>query len=93
MIDLAPVGPDDLGESTRELVALRCLEELSAASVQGVNHLDASSTLDFRAGFDFSRSCEDVLREIFHEVKVKQFIIFNHLRFFQQILLGMLEAN
>lgn len=79
MIDLAPVGPDDLGESTRELVALRCLEELS---VQGVN-LDASSTLDSRAGFDFSRSCEAVLQEIFHEVKVKQFIIFNHLRFFQ----------
>ncbi|XP_057424928.1 uncharacterized protein LOC130718359 isoform X2 [Lotus japonicus] len=70
LIDLAPVGPDDLGESTRELVALRCLEELSAASVQGVNHLDASSTLDFRAGFDFSRSCEDVLREIFHEIQL-----------------------
>ncbi|XP_061357939.1 uncharacterized protein LOC133302210 isoform X3 [Gastrolobium bilobum] len=61
LIDASPIEQDDFCENTKELVAMRCLEELC------VNR-DASSTLDSRVGFDFSRSCVDVLQEILHEI-------------------------
>lgn len=81
LIDAAPVGPDDFSENTRELIAMRCLEELSASSsaraqAQGVN-LVTYSSLDSRVRLDFSRTCEDVLQEILQQVK--QFKFFNHL--------------
>ncbi|CAI8602166.1 unnamed protein product [Vicia faba] len=60
LIDAAPVRRDGFCENTKELVASRCLEELYASF--------SSSTLDSRVEFDSSRSCEDVLQEILHEV-------------------------
>ncbi|XP_054799485.1 uncharacterized protein LOC129303924 [Prosopis cineraria] len=66
LIEVAPVVPSDVGKNTRELVARRCLEGLFG-SAGGLN-FDASSSLDSRLGFDVSSSCEDVLRQILHEV-------------------------
>ncbi|XP_022641593.1 uncharacterized protein LOC106772532 isoform X3 [Vigna radiata var. radiata] len=60
---LTPVGKDKFGENVKEMVSLRCLETLSTIMVDGV----ASSSSDSRAGFDFSRSCQDVLQEILDE--------------------------
>jgi len=71
LIDAAPVGKDKFGENTKEMLSLRCLEKLSSRVVDRL----ASSTSDSRAGFDFSRSCQDVLQEILNEVK--QFQILN----------------
>ncbi|XP_027936868.1 uncharacterized protein LOC114191711 isoform X2 [Vigna unguiculata] len=64
LIDAAPVAKDKFGENTKEMVSLRCLEKLSTSMVDRV----ASSTSDSRAGFDFSRSCQDVLQEILDEI-------------------------
>nr|KYP53279.1 hypothetical protein KK1_024906 [Cajanus cajan] len=64
MINSGPVKDEKLSETTRELVALRCLEEVSACVVD----TDASSTVDSRVGFDFSRGCEDVLQETLGEL-------------------------
>lgn len=60
LVDAAPVRHDDFCENTKELFALRCLEELYAPF--------SSSTLDSSVELDSSRSCGDVLREILHEV-------------------------
>ncbi|CAK8571239.1 unnamed protein product [Lathyrus sativus] len=60
LVDAAPVRQDDFCENTKELVALRCLEELYASF--------SSSILDSSVEVDSSGSCEDVLREILHEV-------------------------
>jgi len=70
LIDAAPVAKDKFGENTKEMVSLRCLEKLSTSMVDRV----ASSTSDSRAGFDFSRSCQDVLQEILDEVKQFQIL-------------------
>lgn len=70
LIDAAPVGKDKFGENVKEMVSLRCLETLSTIMVDGV----ASSSSDSRAGFDFSRSCQDVLQEILDEVKQFQIL-------------------
>ncbi|KAK7392860.1 hypothetical protein VNO78_21310 [Psophocarpus tetragonolobus] len=64
LIDAAPVRNDKFRENAKELVALRCLEELSTRVVDP----GTSSTLDSRVGFDFSRRCEDVLLEILGEI-------------------------
>ncbi|TKY53323.1 hypothetical protein E2542_SST24850 [Spatholobus suberectus] len=64
LIDAAPVGHDEFSEKIREMVALRCLEEMSTHGVER----DASSTLTSRVGFDFSRGCEDVLQETLGEI-------------------------
>ncbi|RDY07134.1 hypothetical protein CR513_08785, partial [Mucuna pruriens] len=64
LIDAAPVEPDQYSKNLRELVALRCLEELSTRVVDP----SYSSTLDSRVGFNFSRGCEDVLQEILGEI-------------------------
>ncbi|XP_017414995.1 uncharacterized protein LOC108326175 isoform X2 [Vigna angularis] len=64
LIDAAPVGKDKFGENVKEMVSLRCLEKLSTIMFDGV----ASSSSDSRAGFDFSRSCQDVLQEILDEI-------------------------
>ncbi|KAK8468220.1 hypothetical protein PHAVU_007G255000 [Phaseolus vulgaris] len=63
LIDSAPVGMDKFGEITKEIVSLRCLEELPSSVVERV----ASSTSDSRARFDISRGCQDVLQEILNE--------------------------
>lgn len=70
LIDSAPVGMDKFGEITKEIVSLRCLEELPTSVVERV----ASSTSDSRAGFDISRGCQDVLQEILNEVKQFQIL-------------------
>ncbi|XP_054786011.1 uncharacterized protein LOC129292487 [Prosopis cineraria] len=62
----APAVPSDFERNTIELVARRCLEG-SLGSAGGLN-FDAPSSLDSRLGFAVSRSCEDVLHQILHEV-------------------------
>ena len=66
LIELVPELPDDLGKNMREMLALRCLECLFDPS-NGVRNGDCS-TLDSKVGLDFSKSCEDVLQHILHEV-------------------------
>ncbi|XP_004516067.1 uncharacterized protein [Cicer arietinum] len=63
LIDAAPVRTDNFGENTKELIAMRCLEEIYASSSSF-----SSSTLDSRVGLDFSRTCDGVLQEILREV-------------------------
>lgn len=66
---MAPVAQDDFCEKTRELIALRCLEEIFH-SAHRIDCDDAAASLDSRVGFDFSSSCEDVLQQIVDEVKL-----------------------
>lgn len=61
LIELTPELPDDLGKNMREMLALRCLEYLFGPT-------NGTTTLDSKVGFDFSKSCEDVLQCILHEV-------------------------
>ncbi|KAE9590739.1 putative chromatin regulator PHD family [Lupinus albus] len=67
LIDVAPVAPDDFCEKTRELLALRCLEDIFG-SAHRTNCDDASASLDSRVRFDFSLGCEDVLQQILNEM-------------------------
>ncbi|XVF07268.1 hypothetical protein REPUB_Repub06bG0123700 [Reevesia pubescens] len=64
LIEAAPVLPEDLGENTGEMVALRCLEELFGPK----NGLENVAPPDSRVAFDLSSSCEDVLDHILQEV-------------------------
>ncbi|XP_030494500.2 uncharacterized protein LOC115710278 isoform X1 [Cannabis sativa] len=61
VMEAAPELPDGLGKNTREIVALRCLEQLSS-----VNEIasDVPSAQGLKVGFDLSESCEDVLQRI-----------------------------
>lgn len=65
LIEAAPVLPDDLGKNTREMIALRCLEELFGPT----NGLRDVAPPDSRVVFDLAASCEDVLKHIVQEVK------------------------
>ncbi|XP_007028829.2 PREDICTED: uncharacterized protein LOC18599003 isoform X1 [Theobroma cacao] len=66
LIEAAPVLPDDLGENTREMIALRCLEELFGPT----NGLRDVAPPDSRVVFDLAASCEDVLKHIVQEVSL-----------------------
>lgn len=66
MIEAAPEIPDDLGKNTREMVALRCLEDLFCRSDNGIAN-DVTSK-ELKVTFDLSESCEDVLQSILQEV-------------------------
>jgi hypothetical protein len=73
LIDAAPISRQDFSQNTTEIIALRCLEELSSSS---------SSTLDSSTvPLDSSLTCQDVLDQILYKV-VKHFnfsIFFFHL--------------
>lgn len=69
---MAPELPDDLAKSTREMVALRCLEDLFSPSDK-VNDDDLSAT-DKKVEFALSESCEDVLQRILQEVMYFSFL-------------------
>ncbi|XP_028123380.1 uncharacterized protein LOC114320509 [Camellia sinensis] len=69
LIDLVkrtPAISDNLGKSAREMVSLRILESFFAqqtGSTKGV-----SSAPDSKIEFDSSYRCEDVVRQILHEI-------------------------
>lgn len=65
LIETAPEIPDDLAKVTREMVALRCLEDLFGSSDK-VNN-DGLSCTENKVGFALSESCEDVLQQILQE--------------------------
>ncbi|MED6206786.1 hypothetical protein PIB30_029980 [Stylosanthes scabra] len=69
LVSAAPVAQDDFCEKTRELIALRCLEEIfdSTHRVE-CDAAAVSASLDSRIRFDFSSSCEDVLQKILDEI-------------------------
>ncbi|KAJ6778703.1 RING/FYVE/PHD ZINC FINGER SUPERFAMILY PROTEIN [Salix koriyanagi] len=68
LIEAAPEIPDDFGKNTREMVALRCLEDLFCRSDNGVAN-DVTSK-ELKVTFDLSESCEDVLQSILQETTV-----------------------
>lgn len=72
LIETAPEIPDDLAKVTREMVALRCLEDLFGSSDK-VNN-DGLSCTENKVGFALSESCEDVLQQILQEVMYFNFI-------------------
>ncbi|WJX15482.1 hypothetical protein P8452_05621 [Trifolium repens] len=60
LIDAAPISRQDFSQNTTEIIALRCLEELSSSS---------SSTLDSSTvPLDSSLTCQDVLDQILYKV-------------------------
>ena len=66
MIEAAPEIPDVFGKNTREMLALRCLEDLFCRGDNGVAN-DVTSK-ELKVTFDLSESCEDVLQSILQEV-------------------------
>ncbi|KAK2653242.1 hypothetical protein Ddye_013098 [Dipteronia dyeriana] len=62
LVEMAPESPDDLAKSTREMVALRCLEDMFDSG-DGLNK-DAVSDVENKTVIDLSQSCEDVLQHI-----------------------------
>ncbi|KAJ6756319.1 RING/FYVE/PHD ZINC FINGER SUPERFAMILY PROTEIN [Salix purpurea] len=68
LIEAAPEIPDDFGKNTREMVALRCLEDLFCRRDNGVANDVTSKGL--KVTFDLSESCEDVLQSILQETSV-----------------------
>ncbi|KAJ9184758.1 hypothetical protein P3X46_004453 [Hevea brasiliensis] len=68
LINAAPILPEDLGKSTREMVSLRCLEHLFGNSNEVSN--DVPSVTEPKHIFDFSGTCEDVLKSILKETSV-----------------------
>ncbi|KAK6945320.1 hypothetical protein RJ641_026422 [Dillenia turbinata] len=56
----------ELGKNAREMVALRCLEELFSPNNEISD--DCSASMGTKVGFDSSKCCEDVLHEIWHDV-------------------------
>lgn len=73
--DLVEMVPDlpELAKSMRELVALRCLEDLFGASNGHAN--DGLSDTVEKVGFALSESCEAVLQHILQNQKVIYFIV------------------
>ncbi|KAK4837863.1 hypothetical protein QYF36_009054 [Acer negundo] len=66
LVEMVPESTEDLAKSTREMVALRCLEDLFDSS-DGLNK-DGVSAMENKIVFDLSRSCEDVLQHILQEI-------------------------
>ncbi|KAK2654426.1 hypothetical protein Ddye_014282 [Dipteronia dyeriana] len=66
LVEMVPESTDDLAKSTREMVALRCLEDLFDSS-DGLNK-DGVSAMENKIEFDLSQSCEDVLQHILQEI-------------------------
>lgn len=68
LVQLAPELPDDLGKNTREMIALRCLEDFIAPQ-NGITS-NGPSAEGPKVQFDLSESCEDVLQRILQETSV-----------------------
>ena len=68
LVEMAPESPDDLAKSTREMVALRCLEDMFDLGA-GLNK-DGVSDVENKTVFYLSLSCEDVLQHILQEVYI-----------------------
>ncbi|KAJ8753439.1 hypothetical protein K2173_019838 [Erythroxylum novogranatense] len=68
LVEAAPELPDDLGKNMREMVALRCLEDLFGPASRLANEFRSGP--DQRVTFDFFQSCEDVLQSILRETSV-----------------------
>ncbi|XP_057718967.1 uncharacterized protein LOC130933383 [Arachis stenosperma] len=68
LIRAAPVARADFCGKTRELIALRCLEEIFDSAHRVGCDEATSASLDSRVRFDFSSSCEDVLQKILDEI-------------------------
>ncbi|XP_065855975.1 uncharacterized protein [Euphorbia lathyris] len=68
LIAEAPEFLGDLGKETREMVALRCLEDLFGSRNEGES--DAPSAAKPKFTFDISNSCEDVLLSILKETSI-----------------------
>ena len=71
LVQSAPELPDDLGKNTREMIALRCLEDFIAPQ-NGITS-NGPSAEGPKVQFDLSESCEDVLQRILQEVKLCYF--------------------
>ncbi|PON72835.1 GAMYB transcription factor [Parasponia andersonii] len=71
LVKAAPEIPDDLAKNAKEMVALKCLETLFAPPHNEITS-DVPSTQGLKVGFDFSQSCEDVLKRILQESSVPQ---------------------
>ncbi|WCJ33924.1 hypothetical protein M5689_015258 [Euphorbia peplus] len=68
LIAEAPVFPEDLRKDTREMVALRCLEDLFGSMNEGQSNIPSASKPKFT--FDMSNSCEDVLLSTLKETAI-----------------------
>ncbi|XP_024018435.1 uncharacterized protein LOC21385959 [Morus notabilis] len=68
VVQSAPELPDDLGKNTREMIALRCLEDFIAPQ-DGITS-DAPSAAGSKVQFDLSEGCQDVLQRILQETSV-----------------------
>ncbi|KAJ0043095.1 hypothetical protein Pint_17934 [Pistacia integerrima] len=62
LVEMVPDLPEELAKNMREMVALRCLEDLFGASNGHAN--DGLSEMVEKVGFSLSESCEDVLQHI-----------------------------
>ncbi|KAL5744041.1 hypothetical protein ACOSP7_026898 [Xanthoceras sorbifolium] len=69
LVEMVPESSDDLAKSTREMIALRCLEDLFDSG-DGLNK-DGVSAVDNKIVFDLSQSCEDVLQHVLQEADLK----------------------
>lgn len=58
--------PEELAKNMREIVALRCLEDLSGGTSEHSN--DGLSNSVEKVGFALSESCDDVLQRILQKV-------------------------
>ncbi|KAI4377172.1 hypothetical protein MLD38_014848 [Melastoma candidum] len=67
VLEVAPELPDDLGKDMREVVALRCLEELCGPRIASA---DEGSGEETGSKLDISVSCEEVLASVFHDDSV-----------------------
>ncbi|KAF2307854.1 hypothetical protein GH714_032628 [Hevea brasiliensis] len=65
LVEASPISPEDFGTSTREMIALRCLELYFGTDNEVAN--DVPSVTRPRRAFDFSESCEVVLDVITKE--------------------------
>lgn len=65
LVKRTPEISDDLGENAREMVSLRILESFFARQSGSKN---GGSAIESKIELDPSKQCEDVLRDIVHEV-------------------------
>lgn len=75
LIDASLLTHHDFSETTKDLIALKCLEELYPSSSSSTTTLEE---------LDSSLSSQDVLLQILHQVS--NYNIFNHLLFMFSIL-------
>jgi len=76
LIDASPLTHDDFSETTKDLIALKCLEELYPSSTTTTTTLEDDS----RVQLDSSLSSHDVLLQILHQVTIT-FSIFHVFKF------------